>query len=142
MRSRQTIALLAVIGLFISLYLSLYKVGLIGTLQCGTGSCELVQTSRWAVILGIPVAFYGVAGYAMLLGVALVGLQPRFLTRRGPAVLLAVLSTIGWVFTLYLTYLELFEIHAICRWCVGSAGVITAIWITALLGWRRQAISL
>jgi len=142
MRSRQTIALLAVIGLFISLYLSLYKVGLIGTLQCGTGSCELVQTSRWAVILGIPVAFYGVAGYAMLLGVALVGLQPRFLTRRGPAVLLAVLSTIGWVFTLYLTYVELFEIHAICRWCVGSAVIITAIWITALLGWRRQAISL
>src|SRR5437764_6148123 len=142
MRSRQTIALLAVIGLFISLYLSLYKVGLIGTLQCGTGSCELVQTSRWAVILGIPVAFYGVAGYAVLLGVALVGLQPRFLTRRGPAVLLAVLSTIGWVFTLYLTYVELFEIHAICRWCVGSAVIITAIWITALLGWRRQAISL
>src|SRR5437899_11242689 len=111
MRSRQTIAVLAVIGLFISLYLSLYKVGLIGTLQCGTGSCELVQTSRWAVILGIPVAFYGVAGYAMLRGVELLRVHPRFLTRRGPAVLLAVLSTIEWVFTRYPTYFVLFALH-------------------------------
>jgi len=43
------------------------------------------------------------------------------------------------VFTGYLTYLELFVIHAICRWCVGSALVITAIWIVSLLSLRSPA---
>src|SRR5438128_11491139 len=73
MRHRQAIALLALIGWFIAFYLWLYKIGAIGALTCGTGACEYVQTSRWAVWLGVPVAFYGVVGYAALFGVALVG---------------------------------------------------------------------
>ena len=88
MRHRQAIALLALIGLFISLYLSLHRLGIIDTLQCGTGGCETVQTSSYAVFLGVPVAFYGVAGYVALLVVSLVGLQPSWVSRRGPIVLI------------------------------------------------------
>jgi uncharacterized membrane protein len=127
MRHRQAIALLALIGLFIALYLSLHRLGVIGQLQCGTGACETVQTSAYAVFLGIPVAFYGVAGYLALLVVSLVGLRPSWVARRGPTVLLAVMSGLGLAFTLYLTYLELFVIHAICRWCVASAVIIALI---------------
>ena len=127
MRHRQAIALLALIGLFVSLYLSLHRLGIIGTLQCGTGGCETVQTSSYAVFLGVPVAFYGVAGYVALLVVSLVGLQPAWLSRREPIVLLAAMSALGLAFTIYLTYLELFVIHAICRWCVASAVIIALI---------------
>jgi uncharacterized membrane protein len=41
-------------------------------------------------------------------------------------------------FTVYLTYIELFVIHAICRWCVGSAVIILAIFIAAWLDSRRS----
>ena len=139
MRHRQAIAALALVGFFVALYLWLHQIGVGGELKCGTGACETVQTSPWAQQFGIPVAFYGVLGYAAILAVALVGLQPAWLGRRGPSVLLAALATGGVLFSGWLTYLELFVIHAICRWCVGSAVIITAIWLVALGGVRRKA---
>jgi uncharacterized membrane protein len=66
----------------------------------------------------------------------MVGVQPAWLNRRGPTVLLAVLSGIGFAFTLYLTYLEGAVIHAWCRWCLASAAIITAIFVTSLAGLR------
>ena len=138
MRHRQAIALLALVGFFVALYLWFYKIGLAGELKCGTGGCETVQTSPWAQLLGVPVAFYGVVGYAVLLAVALVGLQPSRLGRRGPTLVLAGLATAGFALTLWLTYLELFAIHAICRWCVGSALVMTGIWGVAVHALKRE----
>ena len=121
-------------GFFIALYLWLHAIGVIGVLRCGTGSCETVQASAYARLGGVPVAFFGVVGYLALLVVALVGLQPSFLDRRGPSILLFVLASGGLLFTAYLTYLEAFVIHAWCRWCLGSAGIITVIWVVAVLG--------
>lgn len=137
MRRRQAIALLALLGFFVALYLWLYKIGFIGALQCGAGGCETVQMSRWADLFGLPVAFYGVAGYAVLFALSLAALQPRFATARALPATLAALSSVGFLFTLYLTYLELFVIHAICRWCVASAVIMTAIWVLAVVEFRR-----
>jgi uncharacterized membrane protein len=139
MRVRQAIALLALVGLFLALYLFLHQIGVGGELKCGTGGCDTVQASRWATVLGIPVAAYGVVGYAAILAVALAALQPAALGRRGPALLLAALATGGVLFSAWLTYLELFVIHAICRWCVGSAVIITLIWFVSLYGLRTPA---
>jgi len=138
MRYRQAIALLSLAGLFVALYLWLYKIGMIGSLTCGTGGCEVVQTSRYAVFLGLPVALHGVLGYGVLLGVSLAGLQPRWLGRRGPTLVLAALATLGMLFTAYLNYLAVFRIHAVCRWCVASAAIITAIWVISLTAVRRH----
>jgi uncharacterized membrane protein len=115
----------------------LYKIGRIGTLACGTGGCETVQTSPFSRFLGLEVALYGVVGYRVLLVLSMD-------TLRRPAAaissrLLLILSGAGLAFTIYLTYLELFVIKAICRWCVGSAVIITLIFIVALLDWRRRA---
>lgn len=134
---RMTAALLSLTGLFISAYLYLYKVGKIGSLACGTGGCETVQWSPWSRIAGIEVALVGLVGYATLLVLCLAALQPTMMDRRAPASLLAVLSGIGVLFTLYLTYLELFVIHAICRWCVASGVIIVGIFIFSLLDLRR-----
>jgi uncharacterized membrane protein len=139
MRHRQAIALLALVGFFIALYLWLHQIGVGGELKCGTGGCETVQASPWAEQLGIPVAFYGVVGYAAILAVALVGLQPAWLGRRGPTLLLAALTSVGVLFSAWLTYLELFVIHAICRWCVTSAVLMAAIWIVSLHSLRTPA---
>ncbi|HEY6060514.1 MAG TPA: vitamin K epoxide reductase family protein [Gemmatimonadales bacterium] len=132
MRHRQAIALLALVGFGIALYLWLYKMGYIGRLQCGTGSCEYVQSSPYGDLWGVPVAFYGVLGYAVIFAVVLTGLQPALLSRRWPTQLVAVLAAGGWLFTVYLTYVELFVLHAICRWCLSSAVVITLITLIAV----------
>ena len=134
---RQAIALLALVGLLVATYLWLYKIGVLGELKCGTGSCEYVQTSPYAEVFGVPVAFIGVVGYAILFLIGLAGVQPRFAADRRVTVLLALLATIGFGFTLYLTAIELLVLHAICRWCVGSAVIITAIWTLALAGLIR-----
>jgi uncharacterized membrane protein len=134
---RMSAALLSLAGLFIAAYLYLYKIGKIGSLACGTGGCETVQWSPWSRFAGLDVALVGVLGYAGLLGLSLAALQPGLIDRRWPAGLLAILAGIGVVFTIYLTYLELFVIHAICRWCVASGVVILAIFIVALLDLRR-----
>jgi uncharacterized membrane protein len=130
---RMGAAIMSLVGLFVSAYLYLYKIGRIGSLACGTGGCETVQLSPWSRVLGVEVALVGVVGYAVLFAVALVALQPSAATRPGPLRLLTALAASGVLFTAYLTYLELFVIHAICRWCLGSAFIIVTILVLALL---------
>ncbi len=134
---RMGAALMSLLGLFVSAYLYLYKIGRIGTLACGTGGCETVQTSEWSRFLGVEVALIGLLGYAALLLVALLALRPAYTERREPALALAALAAGGVLFTIYLTSLELFVIHAICRWCVGSAAIIVTILILSLLELKR-----
>jgi uncharacterized membrane protein len=67
-------AALALVGFLLSLYLWLWKIGVMGPLVCGSGSCEYVQTSAYAYVLGVPVAAVGTLGYLGLLGVSLLGL--------------------------------------------------------------------
>src|SRR3989442_7503995 len=110
-----------------------------GDLGGGPGGGEVVQGSRYAALFGIPVAFYGVAGYAVLFVLGLAGLQPARAGDRRLAVLVAALATGGFAFTLYLTSLELLVLHAICRLCIGSAAVLPAIFVLALTGLRANA---
>jgi uncharacterized membrane protein len=134
---RMIAALLSLAGLFIAAYLYLYKIGKIGNLACGAGGCEIVQWSPWSRIAGIEVALVGVLGYAGLLALSLASVQPGLVGRRWPTTLLATLAGIGVLFTLYLTYLELFVIHAVCRWCVASSVIIVGILFATLLDRRR-----
>ncbi len=132
------VAVLAMIGMFIALYLTLYKMGVIGSLTCSIGSCETVNTSRWARFAGLPVAGWGVFFYLDVLVVALIGIQP--LLARNPVVswLLVGWAGVGVLFSAWLTYLELFKIHAICIWCVTSAVIVTLILVVALLDLRES----
>lgn len=130
-------ALTALTGVFISAYLWLYKLGKIGTLTCGTGGCETVQLSPYSRFMGIEVAAIGAAGYTLLLVLSLASLtaRPAVATRLINA--LVGLSGMALLFTLYLKYLELFVIHAICRWCVVSAVLILVFFVLVVLERRR-----
>lgn len=134
---RMSAVLLSLTGFFISAYLYLYKIGKIGSLACGSGGCETVQWSPWSRVAGIEVSLVGLVGYSGLLALSLASLQPGLSDRRSPSTVLAVLAGVGVLFTAYLTYLELFVIHAICRWCVASGVVILAIFLVSLLDLRR-----
>ena len=133
MNRRMVVTLLCLAGIFISAYLWMYKLGLLGTIACGTGGCETVQLSPQSRFLGIEVALIGLVGYVVLFGLALASLQPGLATKRWPVQLLAVLSGGAVLFTAYLKFLEFFVIHAVCRWCVASAVIIATVFVLSLL---------
>ncbi len=135
----MAVAVLALIGLFLSLYLLLYHMGFYGALVCGVGgSCEYVQASRFSFFLGQPVAGWGVAWYALTLTAALVGIQPALAARRWLGTVISLLAVGGFAFSLYLTSTEVFILHAICRWCVGSAVIVTLIFVLVAWGWGED----
>jgi uncharacterized membrane protein len=131
------VAALALAGIFISLYLTLYKIGVIGELSCSIGSCETVNTSRWATFLGLPVAAWGLIFYVDVFIIALVGTMERFDTSTVIPGILLLESSAGVLFSAWLTYLELAVIHAICIWCVTSAVIVTLIFLVSFSDWRE-----
>jgi uncharacterized membrane protein len=119
---------LAVIGLGLASYLTyVHYSGIKPACSLG-GSCEKVQTSAYSHLAGVPVALMGLLGYVTILGLLLApdGEGMRFAT--------VAVTTIGFGFSAYLTYREVFSIHAICEWCVSSAVVLTAL--VSLAVWR------
>jgi len=125
---RQILALLAVVGICIALYLTLYKVGVIGVLSCSLGSCETVNTSKWSTLLGIPVAAWGLGAYIALLLLAMIGSGEA--REASVPISRLIVALAGWsvLFSAFLTYQELFVIHAICVWCLSNA----VLWVVIL----------
>jgi uncharacterized membrane protein len=116
-----TMIVLTVIGLGVASYLTyVHYSGIKPACSLG-GSCEKVQTSAYSHLAGVPVALMGLIGYVSIL---LLLLAPESETTRFATVAVA---TIGFGFSAYLTYRELFSIHAICEWCVSSAVIMTVL---------------
>lgn len=137
MTKRMIVAALAAAGIFVALYLTLYKLGVFGDIACGIGSCEVINASRWAIFLGLPVAAWGLAFYVVTFSIAMVGLRADLADSRAVAGALLALATTGFLFSAWLTYLELFVIRAICQWCVVSAIIATGMFAAALLDYRK-----
>jgi uncharacterized membrane protein len=112
---------LAIVGIGVATYITIADAGG-GAPACLAGGhgCATVASSRYSHIAGINVAVFGIAGYVVLLAAALArGDVARF---GGFAAAL-----VGFGFSAYLTYLELFVIDAICQWCVASAVLMTVL---------------
>ena len=141
-RLRILSSALSLVGMGVSAYLLLYKWKLSTSLVCTFGDCEVVNTSPYSEIAGVPVALLGVGGYATLLALNLWDLatRGRWTILSNTAIFL--LSLAGLLFSAYLTYIELFVLRAICQWCVVSALTILTIFLVA--AWEmvvsRQAV--
>jgi uncharacterized membrane protein len=118
---------LAVVGTLVSAYLSYAKATNIETVCIqGVGNCAVVQSSVYSYLLGIPVAYIGLAGYISILGVLLLEKRIPFFAARGR--LLVMLMTLGgFLFSAYLTAIEAFVLYEWCQWCVISALVMTIL---------------
>ena len=138
MTKRMIIAALALGGVGLATYLAMYKLGMIGTLACGTGGCETVQMSKWATFLGLPVAVWGVFFYVALFLTALLGTMERWVDAPWVSHALLALTSWGVVFSAWLTYLELYVINAICRFCVVSAVLVAVLFVVSVLEWRSR----
>jgi uncharacterized membrane protein len=126
---------LAVAGIGVAGYLTWVHYADLETVCVGGGGgCERVQSSEYAELAGIPVALLGLVGYlAIAAAIALPGEAARMAA--------ALLALAGAGFSLYLTYLELFEIDAICQWCVASAVLMCALAVVTLLRLRDTGAS-
>lgn len=123
---------LSLVGIAVSGYLLLYKLQLGDTALCTIGDCEVVNTSPYSEIMGIPVALLGVLGYSAILFLNLWGLVAKNNWARTIPSAIMWVSFFGVLFSLYLTYIELFVLRAICPWCVVSAITISAIFLLSL----------
>lgn len=137
MTRRQLLAVLSLAGVFLALYLTLYKTGVIGELACSVGKCETVNLSRWATLLGLPVAAWGLGFYLVLFGVAMAGTTERYADAPWVSTALVALTAWGVIFSAWLTYLELFVIHAVCMFCVVSAILVVVLFGISVVDWRE-----
>ena len=127
------ILVLSLIGVAVAGYLTYVHYEGLKVLCLSSGGCETVQASRYAKLDGVPVAVLGLAGYIGILG-SLV-LRGEFGRVAGFAIAL-----IGFGFSMYLTYRELFTIKAICQWCVSSAVIMTVLAVlTAIRAVRYES---
>ena len=128
------VLVLSALGIALSLYLTYLYYSKAMAAFCTAGSgCDTVRESSYSAILGVPVALLGVIGYSLVFALSLTS------KGRDRWLLLYLTSLAGFVFSVYLTYIEIFVIHAICFYCVISAVIITAILVILLLKRPLQA---
>lgn len=116
---KRAAAIVAAIGALVSLYLTWVHYSGDLALCIGVGGCEAVQTSRFAVVGGIPVALVGLTGFVAMFVLALIRLREGAPVWADTA--LFGLSVAGALYVGYLTYIELFVLGAVCPWCVAVA---------------------
>lgn len=132
------IVLLALMGIGVSGYLSWAHLAN-QAVACGQSpDCDIVQQSTYSEVAGVPIALFGLLAYLALAGLAGVyGRLPEALNGYVPLALFGI-SLAGVLYSAYLTYLELFVIRAICRWCVASAVLMTLLLALSVLELRAN----
>jgi uncharacterized membrane protein len=119
------VPLLVGIGLIIAGYLSYVEFARLEAFCGPIGDCNAVQSSRYAKLFGIiPMGLFGLVGYLAMLAA---WTWPRFrsdaLARITPLLVFAA-ALFGVLFSIYLTFIELFVLHAVCAWCLANAVVM------------------
>ena len=133
---RSSMVVLAVLGLGVAGYLTYtHYTGAAPVCSLSHG-CEKVQSSAYSELGGVPVALLGLIGYGAILAAALAPSTDR--TRLA----LVGLTLAGFGLSAYLTYRELFTIHAVCQWCVSSAVIMTLLAVAAVVRELRATLEL
>lgn len=129
---QRLIAFVATLGVGVAIYITIADSGG-GAPVClsGGSGCQTVADSSYSHLAGVNVAVLGIVGYLLLLASAFFANDTaRF---GGFVVALG-----GFGFSVYLTYIELFKIDAVCEWCVASAVLMTILFLlnaTRLIGY-------
>jgi len=139
-RLRWASLIFATLGALVAGYLTYIKLAHVEAICRGVGDCETVNNSIYSQISGIPIAVLGLGAYLAIL--ALLVLEPRVSVLHDYAPLAIFgLALTGSLYSAYLTYVELFVIHAICPYCVTSAVLITGLLIMAVVRLARGTLA-
>lgn len=133
----RALLVLTVIGLLVSIYMTIYKLTDNNAMCLGSGDCSTVNASRYSEVNGIPVALIGVLGYVAILALLLFERRGGFLQENG-SLLVFGLALTGFLFTVWLIYVEIALIKALCPFCIASQTAMTMIFLLATIRLLRQ----
>jgi uncharacterized membrane protein len=128
---------LVVIGFLVSIYMTIYKVTSNDAMCLGSGACSTVNASRYSEVYGIPVASVGIAGYFAILLVHWYELRDKFFNKNGPMLVFGMALT-GFIFTVYLIYVEFAILNAFCPFCLVSQIAMSLIFVISIVRLIRQ----
>jgi uncharacterized membrane protein len=117
--------------------MTIYKVTANDNMCLGSGDCSTVNASRYSEVYGIPVALVGVLGYAAILGIHWLERRNDFFEANGSMMFFGI-ALIGFLFTLWLVYVEIAILKALCPFCVTSQITMTIIFILSIIRVVRQ----
>ena len=129
--------IVSIIGAADSVYLLIYKLTGNPHMCLGNGGCHNVNFSPYSEINGIPISVFGICAYLAILCILVLEGRLKIAKENGPLAIFGI-GLGGMAFSVYLTYLELYVIHAICPFCVVSAIAITFIFILAIIRLVKQ----
>jgi uncharacterized membrane protein len=130
---------LIVIGLLISGYLSYSKMTETPTIctEGGGFNCEVVQSSIYSKLLGVPVAYLGFLSYAVLAGLVLLENRIPFLQDYGVTLVFGI-TLFAFLFSMWLVYVQAFRLQAFCVWCLSHEVTMTLLFIVSGLRLRKS----
>ena len=128
---------LVVIGILVSIYMTIYKLTDNNNMCLGNGGCSVVNSSKYSEIYGIPVALVGVGGYLAILALHLLENRNNHMRANATLYIFGAALT-GFLFTLYLIYVEIALLKALCPFCLTSQIVMTIIFIISVIRLVRQ----
>ncbi len=135
------IPVLSLIGLGIAGYLAYVEVNQVEAICGPVGNCNTVQQSTYAMLFGIlPIGVLGVLGYLVIIILWLAGNLDLEAYQKTINALLWIVSMIGFLFSVYLTFLEPFVIGATCLWCISSAVIMTILFLLATQNFKRSLV--
>lgn len=136
-RLSQLTFVFIIIGLLVSVYMTVFKITSNENMCIGSKDCSVVNASRYSEVNGIPVAVIGVGGYAALLAVLLLERKPGFFQQNGSMIFFGLALT-GFLFTVYLIFVEIALIKAYCPFCITSQVAMTILFILSVIRLIRQ----
>jgi uncharacterized membrane protein len=123
---------LVIAGLLVSIYMTVYKLTSNDAMCLGSGDCSTVNASRYSEVYGIPVAVLGIVGYAAILVVHFLEHRSAFF-KQNAALLIFGMALTGFLFTVYLIYVEIALIKALCPFCIASQVTMTIVFVISVI---------
>jgi uncharacterized membrane protein len=139
-RLSQAALVITVIGLFVASYMTVYKFTSqeVQDAMCvGSHGCSVVNASPYSEVRGIPVALIGVVGYIVLLTVQLLERRPGVVQDNGTLIFFGI-SVTGFLFTVYLIFVEIALIKAYCPFCITSQVAMTLLFVISVIRLIKQ----
>ena len=128
---------LVVLGVLVSIYMTIYKLTSNDSMCLGSGDCSTVNASKYAEVNGIPVAVIGMIGYLAILAVHFFETRNSFFKQNGTLMIFGMALT-GFLFTVWLIYVEVALLKALCPFCLTSQAAMTLIFMIAVIRLIKQ----
>jgi len=136
-RLKQVTIALSILGLLVAIYMTIFKLTNNEKMCIGSGGCTIVNSSGYSEIRGIPVAVVGVLGYLSILAVFYLERRPGFFQTNGTMIQFTITLT-GFLFTVWLVFVEVALIKAYCPFCITSQVAMTIIFILTVIRVIKQ----